>query len=106
MNNLAKAFKELRKNGFLARMNFSCCQSCASVDLEDVGNVGQYVFFHKQDAEQRKAGVGFYLAFGNLQNDKLDTEAGQDICDMLEKFGVEYQWNGRATTRILIRPNQ
>ena len=26
--NLKKAFRELRKIGYFAKMNFACCQSC------------------------------------------------------------------------------
>ena len=30
-----KAFRELRKYGYIAKQNFWCCQSCAWADLTD-----------------------------------------------------------------------
>ena len=33
--NLTKAFAELRKNGYFAKQNFLCCQSCGWAALSD-----------------------------------------------------------------------
>jgi hypothetical protein len=110
-NKTNKAFKELRKREFFARMNFMCCQSCAGYAVGEK-KAGKYVFFHKQDGQARKEGKGFYLAYGDATDNNTETEntitgrVGQEICEVLEKFEIEYQWNGKGDTRIFIRPNQ
>ena len=46
---LREAFKELRKHGYTARMNFQCCQSCALYELSEAGKNGKAVFWGNQD---------------------------------------------------------
>ncbi len=51
-----QAFRELRKAGYIARMNFWCCSSCAWSDLlsdksEEEAKAAKVVFFHNQDNE-------------------------------------------------------
>jgi hypothetical protein len=49
------AFKHLRKVGVVARMNYTCCQSCGWAQLEsdypDMKDDDTVVFYHSQDNE-------------------------------------------------------
>ncbi|AYP68169.1 hypothetical protein PQE75_gp037 [Bacillus phage vB_BcoS-136] len=96
-------FKALRKEGFKARQNFWCCQSCAWSDLsinhgiEDDDNV---VFYHNQDNESfdRDGYLNskIYLAWSG---------DGQKIKEVAELFGYEVEWDGTENQRIGIIPN-
>lgn len=91
MNNLTKAFKELRKAGYFARQNFSCCQSCGWSEVPE--NTNKAVFYHAQDNYDKNNGRPFYLSWsGN----------GYEICNILEKNGVTTDWNEKDSTRIKI----
>jgi len=47
---ITKAFKEIRKNGYFARQNFLCCQSCGWASIPEQ-KVEKAVFYHRQDNE-------------------------------------------------------
>jgi len=53
---LAAAFASLESEGIIARMNFTCCQTCGFAEIGDEVPDGQtmsgFVFFHEQDAER------------------------------------------------------
>ena len=132
-NTLTAAFKELRKKGFIARQNYLCCQSCAGCQIAmDIGKmktegkeVKGCVYYHRQDAEDRKNGIrkydkngkyvgmchDFHLAYGNVDNSEHGTiglptvEVGKIVCETLAKFGIETKWNGSENERILVIEN-
>jgi hypothetical protein len=53
MNALRDAFKALRKAGYNARMNFSCCGSCGWYELgQSKKGADKVVFYHRQGAER------------------------------------------------------
>jgi hypothetical protein len=79
MTNLSKSFKELRKFGYFARQNFSCCQTCAVYEITEEMGHKNYVYYHQQDNENRKNYETFYLGW----NGDFDL-----ICNTLEKYGV------------------
>jgi hypothetical protein len=68
---LREAFKELRKHGYTARMNFSCCQSCAWYELSKAGKDEKVVFWHNQDNQSfdrwGNLRCGLYLAWSGDQ---------------------------------------
>ncbi len=62
---MAAAFARLRQQGLVARMNFTCCQTCGTAEIDDERTPlkgaapGEYpwrewayTFFHQQDAER------------------------------------------------------
>ena len=59
---IAPAFKELRKKGYIARMNYGCCVGCGSNDL------------HVQAGDRGKAGVIFW----NRQHEEHQTESRKE----------------------------
>ena len=47
---LREAFKDLRKAGYFARQNFTCCQSCAWAEIPEEKS-DKVVFYHAQEAQ-------------------------------------------------------
>ena len=91
--NLTNAFAELRKNGYFAKQNFMCCQSCAWAELSEK-EAEKVVFYHNQDYRDLKGGDDLYLAWaGN----------GNYIAETLIKFGMHIDWDGTPNTRIVVR---
>jgi len=92
---LRKSFAELRKMGWIAKMNFTCCQGCGWAELEaDYGCAegDNMVFFHNQDNADIANGW-VYLAW--------DGDADEAI-SVLEKNGLEIEWDGSKSTRIKV----
>lgn len=91
-NNLTRAFKALRKQGYFARQNFMCCQGCGWSAVPE-GKEDKVVFFHGQDAARMRAGNDFHLAWAG---------DGNEICRILNENGVETEWDGTTSTRIAV----
>lgn len=58
---LAAAFRRLDEQGFVTRMNFTCCTTCGTDEIDDERTPAEsdypyretmYTFFHQQDAER------------------------------------------------------
>jgi hypothetical protein len=92
MKNLTKAFNDLRRKGYFARQNFTCCQSCGWAEVPNEYE-NRAVFYHQQDQESMREGGDLYLAWaGN----------GQEIVKIFEKYGFLVDWNGDNRTRIKV----
>lgn len=90
MNQLNKAFRELRKRGYFARRHWQCCQSCGWAAIPE-GKEDKAVFMHEQDEDCLKdVGVAYIAWEGD----------GQEICDVLMRSGLTVQWDGTANQRI------
>lgn len=87
---LNKAFVELRKNGYIAKQNFWCCQSCAWANIPKEAK--KIVFYHKQDVKYICEGKVYIAWAGN----------GMEICHIFSKHGMRYEWDGSNDKRILI----
>lgn len=90
--NLNAAFRELRKAGYFAKQNFMCCQTCGCSKVPDEKE-DRYVFYHSQDNDDLKRSGICYLSWaGN----------GREICDILNRNGVQTDWDGSPYSRIKI----
>lgn len=99
-SDLDKAFKELKKMGFLALQDHWCCKSCGCGDLEDSK---KWCFFHRQDLETIFEGKGScYLTFGGSNNciDKKVIEIGNEIMEIFNKCNLEPEWDKNPMVRI------
>lgn len=120
MTNLSRAFKNLRKLGYEVRRNYKCCSSCAGAALAneievrldggaDREAIKGVVFYHSQDASSLRAEGQCHLSFGSVHTAKygdvgLATDAvGRAVVKALRECGVEVEWNGKATSRILFK---
>lgn len=114
---LSVAFKEMRKNGLIARQNFKCCQSCAgyglATEVEEApakkrAKIKGCVYYHAQDAADLHKGEDLYLAFGPLETEKHGTvglptvEVGRIAVACLTNAGLDVEWDGTERTRILV----
>lgn len=91
---LRKAFSNLRKKNILAKMNFSCCQSCGISEIttllkEKPHSYIGYVFFDLQDAEDLRDTGKCYLSFGSLEDDEIsNTKIALLAMQELKKVGI------------------
>lgn len=111
---LTIAFKEMRKQGFVARQNYLCCMTCGFDGLNTIyqervakGKIPKgVVFYHSQDNANLKIDGYVHLAYdGNDDVVKDDSaisqvEAGEMIVEILKHAGLDVEWNGQATQRI------
>ena len=96
------AFAALREQGFFAKANHTCCQSCGLAEIPEDGRYDEYVFYHMQDAERLKDDGVCYLAWG-FSGPTLETKRkGRLICTALRAEGLEVDWNGSEYTRIAV----
>lgn len=89
---LTKAFKELRKQGYFARQNFWCCQTCGWAAMTDEES-DKAVFYHAQDNDDLIEDGSCHLAWSG---------DGKLIADILTKNGVKVDWDGNNSKRIKI----
>lgn len=115
-NKLLEVFKELRKEGFLARANFMCCRTCAGYDLacraEKLYDQGKEikgaVFWTRQDEQDFRRSNKMYIAYGPLGTKKHGTiglpaeTVGKILCEKLTKYNIPYNWDGNPNVRILV----
>lgn len=87
---LAPAFKALRKEGFFARQNFWCCQSCGCAAVPE-DKAEAYVFYHAQDKDDLDRNGSCYLAFGGN---------GAKIVEILNANSIKTEWDGSENSRI------
>lgn len=108
---VAAAFSELEAEGLVARMNFTCCQTCALAEIggEAVGEPLGYVYFHEQDAERlAEPNATLFLGYGPFgATDAESHEArmlavGQQVRAALERQGLTVAWNGSTEKRIAV----
>lgn len=116
--NLNNAFAALRKQGIIARQNFSCCQTCAlaqlNIDLKAMTakkkmKTHGYCFYHSQDNDALKAGKDFHLAFGwtgevteTSPSKHAENNVGTLIQQTLKSHGIDSIWNGTLDARIRV----
>ena len=86
---ISSAFSELRRRGWVARMNFSCCMGCGFSEIGDENE--NVVFFHRQDNEDLNEKAGCYLAWGGN---------AEELLFALTKQGLAVRWDGKKSTRI------
>jgi len=89
---LAKAFKELRKVGYFARQNHKCCQSCGWASVPD-DKSERAVFYHAQDKQRMDKDGDVYLAWAG---------SGEEIVSILKNNGLNVEWEGTQGRRIRV----
>lgn len=123
------AFEELEGRGFVARMNFTCCQTCGHAEIEDERRGGEhsYVFFHAQDTQHlTQDDTELYLAFGCFDThpmldldlrraarepdgevrpgvaagwEAVEIQVGSEITDSLRRQGLAVGWDQTPARR-------
>lgn len=107
-----RAFAHLRRQGFVARMSYQCCGTCAAAALDVPENRGKpCVYYNRQTAEawDRKTGElkwGLYLSYGIIGPDQGEQTAavGHQIIGALRDEGLSVSWNGSPGQCIQVMP--
>lgn len=108
--------RELRKRGYIARGNFSCCRGCAGYELTceavERVKVGRpivgCVFWTQQDEACRKRTGRWHLSYGPLHSKELGqigkeaVDIGHEVMRLLTKHGVHCEWTGDPGERIWV----
>jgi len=113
-----EAFRQLRKEGFIARANHLCCSNCAGYNLtekatEDVElgkkkkeEIKGCVFWHNQDDESFNRRGILFLSFGNLHSQQIGDigigtlEVGKRVVEVLREKGLDVEWPEDTSIRI------
>lgn len=110
---LDAAFAELDRTGVVARMDFTCCQTCGVAEIDDEVGAGQdpagYVFFHQQDSERLDGeDATLLLSFGVFRAADADAyeaaalAVGHRVRAALERAGLTVDWPGTTSRRIAV----
>ena len=117
---LNEAFSKLRKLGYVAKQNFSCCNGCAGYEIAtDIGNKIKSgkktkeafkgcVFYTKQDTENLQDAGFVYLAYGQVHCDGVGEvgintlDAAHEIVSVLIDLNIPYEWKGDADSKICV----
>ena len=114
-NKLTALFKQLRKEGFIARQSFSCCGSCAGYEIATKvkempeakrAEVKGSVFYTKQDTPDVRNEAGVYIAYGQIGVHEVgdfglpSLEIGQRVAALARELGLDVDWNGEASQKI------
>lgn len=103
---ITAAFRILRKHGFFARQNWSCCQGCGCSELPD--GTTKYVFYHRQDGETLNRIGEVNLSWGTVvyrrkpSKEKLES-IGKEVVNALRAKGLTVEWNGKSDRRITVK---
>ena len=97
---LAAAFRDLRRKGWWARMNYMCCQSCATAMTDDDK---PYIGFHNQDNDSIKWYGYTYLFHGPPEGKREEGQAlSKEAVAVIESHGLNVEWDGDMGSRIKV----
>jgi hypothetical protein len=99
---LAAAFRQLRKDGWWARMNHLCCQTCLTYDTDDDK---PYIGFHGQDNDRIEESGYTYLTHGPPCGEHdiyYEGVLSKRAVKVIESFGLTVEWDGTMATRIKV----
>lgn len=118
---VALVFKQLRKEGFIARMNFSCCGSCAGYEIgqefDDAVKNGLPkekwprggVFWNKQSDASFWEDGELYIAYGAITAEAskastplTDKQVGDRLKQLLDEQGLAVDWDGDPDKKIKV----
>ncbi len=116
---LNAAFKNLRKQGFIAKQNFQCCNSCAGYEIATQvkempeakrAKVKGVVTYNRQSTERAfhpRWGNGHLLiTYGPVTVDEVGefglptVEVGNALKAALEEQGLKVKWDGNPDSCI------
>jgi len=113
--NLKLLFKDLRKQGFVAKMNFSCCSGCGSYECKELATKqkkNKIVFYHRQGEDGLKSQGNVYLHYFSpsdeftAENPDWDKNIGYEIVETSKRYPrIVAEWDGNPDKCILIKRN-
>ena len=101
-----KLFPRLRKRGFIARMNFSCCASCGSYELTQEAKkrqISKVVFYHRQAEDHfKRDGKVYLMYFSMLDDDSETTTVGGIVTEIAKECGLKVEWDGSPSKALCV----
>jgi hypothetical protein len=108
LGKLRLAFAAMEERGIVAEGRWWCCGTCGNYAMGDLWKQSAehesplgYCFFHEQDWDSYLADGTVYLAYQSFTGPSQCV--GRIITDCLDSVGLEWEWNGSAKTRILVK---
>jgi len=95
---ITMGMKALRKLGYFAKANHTCCSTCGWAEIPDEES-DKAVFYHNQDADHIVKGTiedSLYLSWSG---------DGDVIVQEFQKVGFEVAWDGTHESRIKLQHN-
>lgn len=86
-------FRQLRKEGIVAKQNFTCCNTCGMYEMGENHPGKDYVFYHAQATSDLQDEGFVYLNFGTVH-------AAQRLADLAAKAGLKVTWNGSEDRKV------
>ena len=104
---LEHAFIELvTEHNIKAEQDFTCCGSCGHYEMkqcpEDCKCWKGYCFYHMQSSEGLLETGEVYLQHNAMKEEDSDMVA-RTICDVLEEYGFEVEWEGDTSKAIRVQ---
>jgi len=117
---LKDVFRDLRKDGFIARINYMCCNTCAQYSLfskiekkwKETGKIPKgVIYWHQQeDKAFKEENGGVYISYIPSDTYEMEQqgvkpplttkEVGKELCKVLKRHGLHYLWNGDPSIKI------
>lgn len=109
--NLKSVFSNLRKNGFISRMNFSCCSSCAAYELSHsdqctIKGLKKILFYSRQEEEMFKMRGNVHLNYFSATNDddNITKQIGLEIIETIKKYPeISFIWDQDPSKTIIVK---
>jgi septum formation topological specificity factor MinE len=96
-------FRDLRRNGFIARMNLENSNKdniniiLNEYNKSDKKAIG-VVFCTKQDMTKNKINIRYF----HPENNDKKIIVGKEICKQLDLHCLDYEWNGNSMETIIV----
>lgn len=107
---LTQAFKLLRKQGYTARQNFSCCSGCAWSELIQVDKGSLCVFYNRQSDDAWTAGRGRRKVRSTMLQHPLFLQWAGDVAliiEVLRSTGLRVaDHDGAETMAVEVLPKE
>ena len=115
------AFSRLESEGIVARMNYQCCNGCATAQLgADYGDDVRWVFWHQQEdesvfgADYDTDDDGELIDYLGREHEHMqcslhlghgpDERTARQIIAALEEQGFTVEWDGDMMSKIEVHP--
>ena len=109
---VSRAFQELENTGFVAKMRFGCCMSCAMHELSAIAEKAardRAVYWHEQDEEHFQEGGPLHIRYCHLpmpsaeeELEGVDGHIANQVAAALKNAGLQIEWDGSPRTTIQV----
>lgn len=109
---VSRAFQVLTEAGFVARMRFGCCMSCAIHELSAIAERAasdRAVYWHEQDEEHFQDGGPLHIRYCHFpmpsaeeNAEGIDGHIANQVAAALKNANLQIEWDGSPRTTIQV----